>query len=74
MNETVFEVIGRYIAAVFDDVMPHYVTVGDGKNYTSSITNVSEFIHSCKKRSRKRILKTLKNVAKIIKTFKNVVE
>ena len=34
-------VIGQYIAAVFDDVMPDYVTVGDGKNYSSNITNVS---------------------------------
>jgi len=34
-------VIGQYVAAVFDDVMPDYVTVGDGKNYSSNITNVS---------------------------------
>ena len=41
VNETLVEVIGQYVAAVYDDVMPNYVTVGDGKNYSSSITNVS---------------------------------
>jgi len=41
VNETLVEVIGQYIAVVYDDVMPEYVTVGDGKNYSSNITNVS---------------------------------
>ena len=41
VNETLMEVIGQYIAAVYDDVMPDYVIVGDGKNYSSNITNVS---------------------------------
>jgi len=40
-NETMVEVTGQYVAAIFDDVMPDYVTVGDGKNYSSNITNVS---------------------------------
>jgi len=41
VNETILELIGNYIAAVYDDVMPDYVIVGDGKNYSSNITNVS---------------------------------
>ena len=40
-NVTLVEVSGQYIAVIYDDVMPAYVTVGDGKNYTSNITNVS---------------------------------
>jgi len=36
------EVIGQYVAAVLDDVMPDYVTVGDGKNYSSNVTYVSQ--------------------------------
>ena len=42
VNETLVEVIGQYVAAVFDDVIPDYVTVGDGKNYSSNVTNVRE--------------------------------
>lgn len=38
---TLMEVTGQYIAVVYDDVMPDYVTVGDAENYSSSITNVS---------------------------------
>jgi len=41
VNETLVDVSGQYIAIVYDDVMPDYVTVGDGKNYSSDITNVS---------------------------------
>jgi len=40
-NVTEVEVTGQYVAVVYDDVMPDYVTVGDGKNYSSNITNVS---------------------------------
>jgi len=36
------EVIGQYVAAIFDDVMPDYVTVGNGNNYSSNITQVSQ--------------------------------
>jgi len=41
VNVTLVEVTGQYIAVVYDDVMPDYVTVGDAENYSSSITNVS---------------------------------
>ena len=45
VNETIFEAIGQYVAAVFDDVMPDYVIIGDGKNYSSNITNVSYYYY-----------------------------